>query len=40
MNSISDQNGVNNLTADSKFKFMPILKNATSKNFVPLYDYE
>jgi len=30
----------NFLTRDSSFKYMPILKRLTSKNMIPIYDYE
>ena len=29
-----------NLTKDSTFKYMPILKHVSSKNMIPIYDYE
>lgn len=29
-----------NLTKDSTFKYMPILKHVTNKNMIPIYDYE
>ncbi len=28
------------LTKDSTFKYMPILKHISTKNMVPIYDYE
>ena len=28
------------LTKDSTFKYMPILKHVSSKNMIPIYDYE
>lgn len=29
-----------NLTADSMFKYMPILKNLTSRNLIPIFDFD
>ena len=40
-NSPMKQSTLNeNLTKDSTFKYMPILKHVSSKNMIPIYDYE